>query len=210
MNDLDSILLSERYLIVELFDSSYNIDEIKDDAGVVFSDISSLLKHMYDRKRFDNFTASFKNIKHDTIIISFMINGNSVPLISNKYFIYNVLFNSQAAGQSLGKTESHDATTVTGTVFKFLRDFLISFNEIVGSTSMDWEEREKNGLILFNAAYNISRNIVSRQMRLQKEINRGITQRGNLYKAAFRNIIKPVFPELNLIDKGGNYFEIKS
>jgi hypothetical protein len=210
MNDFDSILLSERYLLVELFNSRYNIDEIKDDAGVVFSDISSLLKHMYDRKRFDNLTAYFKNTKDDTIIISFIINGNNISLIPNKYFSYKVLFNNQSAGQAMYKTNTHDATTVIGTVFKFLCDFLVSFRQLVDSTSMDWEEREKNGLILFNALSNMSMNTVSKQIRFQKEKDRGISQRGNLYTLAFRNIIKPVFPELNLVDKGGNDFEIKS
>ena len=77
------------------------------------------------------------------------------------------------------------------------------------TTSKDWDKRTNHGILRFDPYPNSTMNPVSKQIRNQKEITKGISQRANIYSAAFAKIAKPLFPELSII-KLDNYYIVKS
>jgi hypothetical protein len=201
----DDHKIYEQYLLTELFDSKYQVNSI-------------IAEAQNSRKiKFENFDQLFafqlRNQKEDPIssIKCYFLNRNNNkieliihPTISDKSIFednihetFVVLFHD-AEDVLRMKLNSNDASTVAATVMYILLDFLVSYKKLIERTTNDWDTRMQHGIFKFKPHTNNTMNTVSKQIRSMKEKNRGISQRSNLYIQAFKKILNPKFPELNI------------
>lgn len=212
----DNEMIYEKYLLCELFDTSYPLKEIK----AVFA--------AGREERFPNFDKIFKyHLKYknknpvyyikcyfenktgeeiEVMIYPSTVNGNL--FIEDILETFVILFRPKEETFKL-KLNSFDATTIVATVMNISLMFLNSYKNMIEKTTKDWEVRTKNGIIRFDPLSNQTMNKISKQLRADKESERGFSQRENLYKRAFDKIVKSIYSEL-LIQKHLNYFLIKS
>ena len=216
MSLLDNSEIYKKYLLCELFDTHYPIIEIK---GVLAGGVE---------RKFNSFDKllSFHLNKMDTTSIYYIKcyfrnkNNNTIELLirpttmhgslfqSDVYEIFAIIFHDVNDPYKL-KLNSDDASIVTATVMNTVIDFLKSYKKLIAHTSKDWDKRTNHGILRFDPYPNSTMNPVSKQIRNQKEITNGISQRANIYSAAFAKIAKPLFPELFII-KLDNYYIVKS
>jgi hypothetical protein len=213
-NDSENIF--DRYILIELFETFYPLKEIIGISiggrEIKFKNINQIFSYHIKNKNTSPIfyiKCYFLNKKKEVIelyIHPISMGGNL--FIEDVNEIFTIIFGLKEDKQKL-KTYSFDAIPVTTTVMKTVLDFLNSLKKIVNLTTKDWEKRIQKGISRFDPYPNMSINPVSKQIRSEKESQRGISQRANLYISAFNKIIKPYFPELNIENKN-NYYLIKS
>lgn len=216
MYSIENNLIFEKYLLTELFDSFYNIDEIKAvfAAGIErnFTNFDKIFAYhlKYENTNPVYFIKCFFDNKSKNTIEILIYPSSKKSNIFEKDILetFVVLFRPKDDPSKM-KMDSNDASVVTSTVMNCMLLFLNSYKKLINKTTNDWDDRTQKGIFLFEPYPNMSMNKVSKQFRYDKEQSRGYTQRENIYKSAFNKIIKPLYPELNL-DKTGNRFIIKS
>lgn len=212
----DNELIYEKYLLCELFNTSYPLKEIMAvfAAGREkrFPNIDKIFNYHLKYKDKDPvyyIKCYFENKTGEEIeLMIYPSTSNGNLFIDDVLETFVVLFRPKIDKYKL-KINSFDATTIVTTVMNTTIMFLNSYKNIIENTTKDWEVRTKNGIIRFDPLPNMTMNKISKQIRTDKESKRGFSQRENLYKRAFDKIVKPVYPDLS-IERYSNYFLIKS
>jgi hypothetical protein len=212
----DDNLIYERYLLNELFDSFYNIDEIQAVFAAgrteTFNNFDKIFKfHLKHRENnpVNYIKCSFKNNSREDIEVIIHPSVFKNNIFSEDVLETFVIFFRPSYNNYKLKLNSFDANIIVATVIYISLIFLNSYKNLIDSTTKDWNIRSTNGFIKFEIMSNQTMNKVSKQLRIKKEEDRGYSQRENLYRRAFDKIIKPSYPNLS-IKKHENYFVIKS
>ena len=216
MNLSDNKLIYEKYLLCELFDTSYPLKEItavfaagREERFPNFDKIFNYHLKYKNKNPVYYIKCYFENKVGEEIevmIYPSTVNGNL--FIEDVLETFVILFRPKVDKYKL-KINSFDATTIVATVMNISLMFLNSYKNMIEKTTKDWEVRTKNGIIRFDPLSNQTMNKISKQLRADKESERGFSQRENLYKRAFDKVVKSIYPELS-IQKHLNYFLIKS
>ena len=216
MSLIDDHKIYENYLLTELFNSYYNLDEIRgilfngtEQTFINFNQLFSYHIKYKDKNPINRIKCYFNDKDNNTIEIDIApttINSNIFE--ENVLETFSIGFIPKNNPYKM-KLNSYDASKITATVMNCILMFLNAYKSIINNTTNDWNIRTKKGVIRFEPYPNLSMNRVSKQNRSQKERSRGFSQRENLYKSAFLKIVKPLYPELD-ITKIGEDFLIKS
>lgn len=212
----DNVAIYEKYLLCELFDTSYSLKEIKAVFAAgreeIFPNFDKIFKYHLkykDKNPVYYIKCYFENKVGEEIevmIYPSTVNGNL--FIEDVLESFVVLFRPKIDKYKL-KLNSFDATAVVATVMHITLMFLNSYKNLIEKTTKDWENRSKHGIIRFDPLPNLTMNKISKQVRNKKEEKRGFSQRENLYRRAFDKVIKPIYPDLS-IENNLAYFLIKS
>ena len=174
----DNELIYEKYLLCELFDTSYPLKEIKAVFAAgreeTFPNFDKIFKYHLkykDKNPVYYIKCYFENKVGEEIevmIYPSTVNGNL--FIQDLLETFVVLFRPKIDKYKL-KLNSFDASTIVATVMNITSIFLNSYKNMIEKTTKDWQIRTNHGIIRFDPLPNQTMNKISKQVRTKKEEN---------------------------------------